>query len=236
MNARYYNSETGQFISKDTYLGEAYSPWTQNLYSYTGNNPVNYVDPTGHFAITAALVTGFLVGGAFGGFYGYVSAKSSGASGWYVFASTITGAFFGGAVGTVTDPFTAALVTGGGNMLINVLSNHENKSMSIGDKLSSAISSFATGAIWGGVTGQIGKYVNKYIIPEISSSTAALAIVDYVYNTIVGGTSGALTFAGDSAVSSFQKTKNKGAGGKTSGQKGVGRKSVMSRKKISPSH
>ena len=49
LNARYYDSNTGQFISKDTYLGDAYSPWTQNLYSYTGGNPVNYTDPTGHF-------------------------------------------------------------------------------------------------------------------------------------------------------------------------------------------
>jgi hypothetical protein len=27
------------------------------VYIYVGNNPVNYVDPTGHFAIVAAAVT-----------------------------------------------------------------------------------------------------------------------------------------------------------------------------------
>ena len=48
MNARYYNPATGSFTSQDTYYGEAYSPWTQHLYSYTGGNPVNYIDPTGH--------------------------------------------------------------------------------------------------------------------------------------------------------------------------------------------
>ena len=48
MNARYYNPATGTFTSQDTYYGSAYSPWTQHLYSYTGGNPVNYVDPTGH--------------------------------------------------------------------------------------------------------------------------------------------------------------------------------------------
>ncbi len=49
MNARYYNPNTGRFISQDSYKGSAYEPWTQNLYTYTGNNPVNYTDPTEHF-------------------------------------------------------------------------------------------------------------------------------------------------------------------------------------------
>ena len=48
MNARFYQPATGRFLSQDTYTGNAYDPWTQNLYSYCGNNPLNYVDPTGH--------------------------------------------------------------------------------------------------------------------------------------------------------------------------------------------
>jgi RHS repeat-associated protein len=48
MNARHYNPKTGRFISQDTYQGNAYDPWTQHLYTYTGNNPINMVDPTGH--------------------------------------------------------------------------------------------------------------------------------------------------------------------------------------------
>ncbi len=48
MNARFYNSSTGRFLSQDTYTGNPYDPWTQHLYSYCMNNPTNFIDPTGH--------------------------------------------------------------------------------------------------------------------------------------------------------------------------------------------
>ena len=50
MNARYYNPATARFLSQDTYTGSASDPWTQHLYAYCNNNPVNMVDPTGHMA------------------------------------------------------------------------------------------------------------------------------------------------------------------------------------------
>ena len=48
LNARYYNPEDGGFLTKDTYRGETNEPDTQNLYVYCADNPVNYVDPSGH--------------------------------------------------------------------------------------------------------------------------------------------------------------------------------------------
>ena len=50
MNARYYNPTTARFLSQDSYTGSASVPWTQHLYAYCNNNPVNMVDPTGHMA------------------------------------------------------------------------------------------------------------------------------------------------------------------------------------------
>ena len=58
MNARFYDPSTGRFLSQDTYFGSAYQPWTQHLYSYCGNNPANYVDPTGHTPGLLAALAG----------------------------------------------------------------------------------------------------------------------------------------------------------------------------------
>ena len=48
LNARYYDPEDGRFVTEDSYRGETNEPDTQNLYVYCADNPVNYVDPSGH--------------------------------------------------------------------------------------------------------------------------------------------------------------------------------------------
>ncbi|MFH1544791.1 MAG: RHS repeat-associated core domain-containing protein [archaeon] len=45
--ARYYDPNTGRFISADSFSGRQTKPQTQNKYTYTSNNPLKYVDPTG---------------------------------------------------------------------------------------------------------------------------------------------------------------------------------------------
>jgi RHS repeat-associated protein len=50
-NARWYDVEIGRFTSVDTYKGELENPQTLNLYIYTTNNPLIYVDPDGRDAL-----------------------------------------------------------------------------------------------------------------------------------------------------------------------------------------
>ena len=68
LNARYYSPKWRRFISPDdtSYL----DPETVNglnLYCYCGNDPVNFIDPSGHFVLTiSALLTGIAIGAAVG--------------------------------------------------------------------------------------------------------------------------------------------------------------------------
>ena len=48
LNARYYDSTIARFITEDTYYGEKTDPLSLNLYTYAHNNPILYVDPSGH--------------------------------------------------------------------------------------------------------------------------------------------------------------------------------------------
>ena len=48
LRARYYDPDEGTFLTQDSYLGSLLEPLSQNLYTYTENNPVNYTDPSGH--------------------------------------------------------------------------------------------------------------------------------------------------------------------------------------------
>lgn len=48
LNARYYDSTIARFLSEDTYTGDPYDALSLNLYTYCANNPIIYVDPTGH--------------------------------------------------------------------------------------------------------------------------------------------------------------------------------------------
>lgn len=63
LSARYYDPETGRFLTADPGLG---GPPNQsdvfNRYAYALNNPTNYVDPTGHSAFSA--VSSLIISGA----------------------------------------------------------------------------------------------------------------------------------------------------------------------------
>jgi RHS repeat-associated protein len=46
--ARYYASTQGRFTSADSWAGRMFNPQSLNRYSYFRNNPLKFVDPSGH--------------------------------------------------------------------------------------------------------------------------------------------------------------------------------------------
>ena len=117
LNARYYNPEWRRFISPDSvdYL-DPDVPNGLNPYAYCYNDPVNYVDPSGH-SVTAAIIIGVLVGatigGAVGGTIAYNQAVDNGATGLYLFSQTldgvIKGAIAGGIIGYLLGSYAPAI-------------------------------------------------------------------------------------------------------------------------------
>ncbi len=55
LRARYYDPETKRFLSRDPFEGIRSNPLTMHPYAYAHNDPVNYVDPSGHFANLASV-------------------------------------------------------------------------------------------------------------------------------------------------------------------------------------
>jgi RHS repeat-associated protein len=66
LRARWYDSATGRFTTRDPFPGFAVLPQTLHPYVYVNNNPVNLTDPSGKFAFLPLLVVAIL-GGIIGG-------------------------------------------------------------------------------------------------------------------------------------------------------------------------
>ena len=52
LRARYYGVHFARFITRDTFLGSEEDPLSLNRYSYVMQDPINNIDPSGHFAVT----------------------------------------------------------------------------------------------------------------------------------------------------------------------------------------
>ncbi|WP_223264172.1 RHS repeat-associated core domain-containing protein [Paenibacillus sp. IHB B 3084] len=49
LRARWYDPGTARFMGEDTYQGEMSDPRSLNGYAYVANNPLIYIDPSGHY-------------------------------------------------------------------------------------------------------------------------------------------------------------------------------------------
>ena len=169
LNSRYYDPETGRFISQDSI--EYAAPETingLNLYAYCGNNPVNNVDYTGHkwwhWLLGALLVVGITA----------LTVMTAGAAAFAIGTALGVGSSLVGA--TMIGATVGGLVAGG----IELLSQGFASNWQTLDFGSLAIETL-TGAAYGAVSGMLGATTSAVLrlglrggIVAISSLNSAL--------------------------------------------------------------
>jgi len=102
--ARYYDPETGRFVSLDPELGSLSSPQTLNRYAYCVNNPLKYTDPDGRFIFLFFLFMGLFALGM-----GTVNAAVAATTGGDVGAAFVGGAIEGALLLTPAAPFAGTI-------------------------------------------------------------------------------------------------------------------------------
>ena len=89
LQSRYYDPAISRFINADSYGSTGQAFLGTNMFAYCGNNPVNMVDPSGHFGIGAAIIASVIVAVTLSG----CSAKTSSDSKSYESADAAAIAF-----------------------------------------------------------------------------------------------------------------------------------------------
>ena len=110
--ARYYDPVVGRFISPDSIVPNPGNPQSLNRYAYCLNNPINVIDPTGHFSLGSFFSS--LAGGIIGAF-------TFAFTGDPVLSGVAAGGFSGLMSGNLQNMFTGALmggVSGGLGMVV----------------------------------------------------------------------------------------------------------------------
>jgi RHS repeat-associated protein len=107
--ARYYNPLIGRFITPDSIVQAPYDPQSLNRYSYCRNNPINYIDPTGHKWSWKKFWNSFA--GAFVG--AIVTVLTAGASAPFWIAGMLGGMTGGAITGGLEGGWQGALIGAG---------------------------------------------------------------------------------------------------------------------------
>ncbi len=89
-NARLYDHIVGRFITPDSIVQSPFDPQTLNRYAYVRNNPLIFVDPSGHLGLLGCVILGAIIGGG-------VAAATGGDILMGMVTGAISGAIFFGA-------------------------------------------------------------------------------------------------------------------------------------------
>ncbi|MFB5759850.1 polymorphic toxin-type HINT domain-containing protein [Paenibacillus medicaginis] len=103
LRARWYDPGVGRFMGEDTYQGEVVDPLSLNLYTYVGNNPLIYTDPSGHR---------HEMGAGWGGFAGNAYSATDPWKGWSGPVGSVANFLILDDINTLRDPNSSGLAKG----------------------------------------------------------------------------------------------------------------------------
>ncbi len=201
MNGRVYDPTLGRFMQADPTVQSPGNPQNLNRYSYAGNNPLTYVDPSGYgfwsklwknvirpiIAIAAAIYVGAyfsilsgygFVGGIIGGFTGGIIA--SGGNLQAGIAGAITGGIFGGIGDFIQAQYAGGVASGLSNAANPWSSGSFNTVLAhaAGGGISSVLTGqkFGIGALSGGFSEGFSRYYSNAPGGIIGRTVAAATV------------------------------------------------------------
>jgi len=143
-NARLYDPTLGRFISPDSIVQDPYDPQILNRYAYCRNNPLVYIDPSGHF-----FGTGFIVGAILGGIFAAVQNNCD-------VGSILLGATIGGISGGVFTDVSGYVSGAIGKTIGGTLISSAAGGIAAGATAGGLTAVFNSGNIWEGITSGAG--------------------------------------------------------------------------------
>ena len=214
MNGRIYDPKLGWFLQADSAIDGVSNTQGYNRYSYVHNNPLNAIDPSGHFSLRKWV--GLIVG-VIGGFFCPVCLSF----GWQAFT---LGAFAG----------AAGAIANGGNILAGALLGGVSglalagvNGANFGVGLGADVAKFASFGAVGGVTAVLagGKFGHGFIAAGAGGTVAGKvggvggvgklgAAIRTVVRAVLGGTISKLTggkFANGAGAAAFASIVNERA-------------------------
>ena len=201
LNSRYYDPETGRFISPDvlSILDETKGQINGlNLYMYCGDNPINNYDPSGNLILS--ILIGAAIGFVIGVVYGAINAAATNQN---VFLGAIIGGISGALLGAIAA-FAAACMGPllvGSSLVFSTLSIGTNFVIGL---LSSLGGSFLVGSLTDFFTQMIknGWDFEKLDVASIFGSGFEMTILNTL-SALTGGLAGGVSLLYEGIVDVF---------------------------------
>ena len=195
LQSRYYDPAICRFINADTYLSTGQGILGHNMFTYCGNNPVNYCDSSGRFFFT---LLGAVIGAAAGYIDAFIAGEdpikgaiAGGVSGAIAGAGVDIGVIITVSTGGIGAGLAAAVIIGAAGGFVGTgISNdwqfeRDGESLALQYMESALIGGMANAISFG--LGPINGEIAKGTVSQIVRSIGYEGMKDFTYNLVTGG-------------------------------------------------